>query len=517
MNSYFLDCSPEAELLPLPQQTSDTEAMQVNPAEVRQEIVSITNLHSLAQVRAFLQLLLSRAEWRVLVLPLLYVLALSSQGCSIMYQPRFDEESGFREPPSPLSDEEIARRTNLIRELLVEPQDKSNLALLSGISDEKKQRIVEHMEGLFSETHPHDFTEYLNTCRLARDKLGIFHFDRYPPQVLREVVSNHKDVERHRDRQAVIVFMARKDKNRFGIDALNVEAHLIERLLTKYKVYLFETGSMTEMLFHLQYLIKGTFLSPGKLKGLVLGAHGNEHENETGIDADTLHSLGVLDDYFQENALVVAANCYAAEGGNAADNLVSRFTLLWSRRKNIRVFGCDELLIDVDFEMDEDGTFIEDSLRLRSPLDWLTLGMIGSTHEGNADEIIASRINALGEINGVSQDFIRAAVEHGIFDEKVIRKLSETDTTPEAYHEMNRQLALFGISLSPLVVIDCLHRQLTALDVFMYVGSNGGVRKSLSIKDANDIAIYTVQRLQAQDAEQVRIQLSLNQPVRRDH
>lgn len=448
----------------------------------------------LEQLSAFLQVLLSRAEWKVLAVPFLFALMLSSQGCSIMYEPRFDEESGFRESPFPLSDEEVVRRSNLFRELLSDPKDQTNLALLSGISLEHQQRILGHLEELFSETHPHDFSEYLDVCRLAREKLGILHYDRYSAHLLREVVANHQDPERHRDRPPVVVFMARKDKRRFGFDALNVEAHSIERLTKKYKVFLFETDSMTEMLFHIDSLVGQQFIQRGKLKSLVLGAHGNEDENQTGVDKSTLHSLRVLDEYFEDGAMVVLANCYAAEGLDEADNLVSRLSLLWTSEKKIRVFGCDELLIDVDFDLQEDGTFLENSLRLRSPANTLSLGMITSTHEGHPERIVSARLLAVGQMDGIQPSFIRSAVEAGIFDAVSIRSLSEAKLSVQQFSDMSHQLALRGICLAPSTQIECLKRNFLPDEILAYVQSIGGLHRVSKTTSADEMTGFISQK-----------------------
>jgi hypothetical protein len=447
----------------------------------------------------------SQRDWHSLSLVIISFLMLSAQGCNIMYQPRFDEESGFREPEEPLEPEEIERRRNLMTRLLIAPIDSKNLSRISSITYDQVMRVLDHHEELFTDTHSEDFEEYLELCTRARDKLGILAPDRFHPQTLREVLENHEDVERYRERPVVLVFLAREDYFNFGFQALNVQSHQIKKLLPHYKVLLYETGSMTEVLHQINQLLDRGFLPDGKLQGIVFGAHGNYALNQAGIEFKNLHSLSVLSDSLAEDALLILSNCNS--GKKDTDNLANRLILLREHvwKKVVRIIGCDGFLVDVDFELRDDGAVDVDSLQLRSIGDWLTLGMAESTYEGDPETVVAARLQELN-FPKLSQEYLRNLVQHGIIDPHCIRLLFEAEISPEAFWDYSTLLARRGISLSPQKMIECMKEKLTPELVELYVESIGGMRHLPEVRNAIQIKAYAAQYERELNDQQIAFQ-----------
>jgi len=442
---------------------------------------------------AFLKACQARPEWNYVALAIMSFLVLAVQGCSIMYQPRFDEESGFREPEEPLEPEEIERRRNQMTRLLIAPVDSKNLSRTSFITYGQIMRVLKHHEELFSDTHSEDFQAYMDLCTRARDELGILAPDRFHPQTLREVLANHEDVERHRERPVVLVFLARDDYFSLGFQALNVQSYQIERLLPHYKVLLYETGSMTEVLHQINQLLDRGFLPSGKLQGLVFGAHGNSYKNQTGLAFENLHSLSVLSDCLAPDALMILSNCDSGKGEVEQDNLVNRLTLLREKiwKKPVRIIGCDGYLVDVDFEVRENGAVEPDSVQLRSIGDRLTFGLAESTYEGDPEAVTTARLRALHFPN-LSETFLRNMVEHGIIDPLCIRHLSEAEISPEAFWDYSHLLARMGISLTAERTIECMKEKLTPEIISLYVESLGGLQKLPLIKGVQEIKAYSI-------------------------
>lgn len=447
----------------------------------------------------------SSAELKPVLFLLLGFLMAQLQGCNIMYQPRFDREAGFEEPSEPLEAEQIVRRRREMTQLLTAPS--LRLSRTTSITYDQVMRVLEHSEVLFSETSESSFQEYLDLCRRARDELGMLAPDRIPVQTLREVLANHEDPDRHRERPVVLVFLAREDYINLGFQALNVQSYQIEQLLDHYKVLLYETGSMTEVLYQIHQLMDRGMLPEEKLHGVVFGAHGNSQENQAGLDFKNLHSLSVLSDALAPEALLILSNCNSGKDGVENDSLVNRLTLFREQvwKKPVRVVGCDGYLVDVDFRLGRQGEVEADSVQLRSIGDRLSFGLADSTYVGNPEAVMAARLRELHFPN-LSTEYLTKMVRYGISDPLSIRLLFEAEISPEAFWEYSTRLARLGISLEPPRMIECLKEKLTPEIVALYIESIGGLRHLRELKSVQEIKAYCIRYQQNMMEQQMALQ-----------
>lgn len=418
------------------------------------------------------------------------------QGCNIMHRPRLDEEQGFLEAEEPVEHRDAQARRRDMRRLLADPQGPENRALLSGISSEQRERIMEHFSRLFDRVRLTDFVEFLRICTIAREELGIMNFDRYEPNVLREAVRNFQDPEANRDKPAVIVIIARPDEATIGgVQPLNVESYQVGRLLPGHKVFLFECASAAEVLHQITRLRDRGLVQRGRLRGLIIGSHGSSQFTEAGVTAENLPALAVLREYLDRGqSSVVLANCHSGEGSSAGDNLTNRLFLFLGRElpKGLRVYGCDGLLAGVDFDLDPSGALQPDSLRLQSLSDRLTLGLTNNTYVADSREaLIREQMTALRSqcSREISDDFLRSCVEFGFCDKALIERLSRERLSPDRYASFIAELAGRGVALSSYATVDCMRQSLTPESIGRYFESVGHARMS-GIFMARDILYF---------------------------
>lgn len=425
-------------------------------------------IQATGRVRDRIGRLFSRRTSGLLGLPLLLCL----QACNMMHRPSFDEDNGFQDASPNVDYVDYESRREDMLGLLASPTDTSNRALMSGISEEQRDRVMEHFEALFRRVRITDFVEFARVCHEAKEKLGIMNFDRYEPRVLRETLLNFDDPEHNSEKPEVIVIIARPDESTIGgIQPLNVESYQVGRLLEEHKVFLFECGSIGEVLFQLNRLKERQLIHPGRVRGLVIGAHGDTLSTGTGIDGDNLHSLGMLSEYFDPHqATIVFASCYS---GSEGDNLVSRTALFFGNQYEgkLRVLGCDGLLAGVDL-----GDDVEDEIQLESLASILTLGLINNTYISPPyQELYRERYDSVRDECGptVTNGWLRRSFACGIWDASLIRNLFEKQITPERYIEDVEELADMGISLSPELLVACLEKNLDSGLVRRFVESRG--------------------------------------------
>lgn len=468
--------SPEGEYL---SKVPDTE----NASAGREELLNNTQ-----DVRDLVGALLFRKVSQLLAL----IVALAFlQGCNIMHRPTFDEESGFQDASEPVSHSDAVSRKRDMQRLLEDPLPMTgNRALLSGISSEQRERIMEHFLPLFQRVRLTDFVGFLQTCAEVREKLGIMNFDRYEPQVLREALRNFNEPEYQQEKPALIVIIARPDESTIGgVQPLSVETYQVGRLLSGHKVFLFECGSPAEVLYQVQQLIDRRLIRRGNLRGVVIGSHGSDQTTEAGVTTDNLPALLGLSEYFDpRQADLVFANCYSGEDELSGDNLVNRALLLFTQRFHGRlvVSGCDGLLAGVGFHLTPAGALEDGTLRLQSLASRLTLGVLDNTYAATERvRVFAAQIEAVSRRCGaaIPRDLVRRSVSLGLCDPSLIQAFHRGPISPERYVEFVETLGRRGITLSRYVAFACIEKNLSHDLIERYVQSVG-YEKIGSITDA---------------------------------
>jgi hypothetical protein len=447
-------------------------------SEIRNRLHSVldskTFMQPLEYALNLLQISLTRSDWNAVTLALMSFLLLNLQACNIMHQPRFDEENGFRESEYEIDDAEEETRRKKMDELLENPKNTQNLALLTGIEDEQKESILESFEDLFETVERQDFDEYLEVCREAKEKLGIMCFNRYPPQLLQEVVRNFNDPEYNSEKPAVIVIIDRDDHTRFGIYPLSVESYQVGKLPEFYKVFLFECSSVTEVLFQINRLMNEEKLQRGKLESIVVGSHGTDVKSSTGIQFENIPALSRFMEYANPDQMtLVLANCYSGEGRENGDNIVNRLALAAGRnyKGDLKVVGADTFLAGVELQTRSNGEV--QSLDFQSLIGRLTGGIFNITYTADRDRVFPPyyrRLRALCSPT-IPNQFINSAVGYGICDPVFIHQLHESNVTPAEYIAYLEDLSRLNISISQELALQSLEKLIPPYVVQQFVAN----------------------------------------------
>src|SRR5690606_13321894 len=148
------------------------------------------------------------------------------------------------------------------------------------------------------------------------------------------------------DLPVIIALIQRKDTSIACINPLNVYTHELQELTERNKFIIVEADAPEEIIFHLNRLIVSGVLPKGKLKSIILGAHGTRYTTGVGIAAPSTYSMQSLDQYFMERPIVVLAGCDTGLGRDDEQNLSHFFKLALP---SAEIVSCDSLLLGVDF------------------------------------------------------------------------------------------------------------------------------------------------------------------------
>jgi len=318
-------------------------------------------------------------------------MVLSAQGC--MYAPRYGEV--FGQSAQVVTPREAQARAQEIQAFLANPTILNTTpALQSGIEPFQQARIWRHFQDLLNVSAEH-FDQFMDLCRSARSTLGIMNPDRYTPAFLRTVLENYNDPELHKDRPVILAIIARKDRESFGVQALNVETFRLEELTRAYKVIVVETSSSQEIYHHINYLGKQNILRLGNLKGVVIAGHGSAGEIDVGLNVQQeLMRLSRLNWYFMKNeqpSFLVLASCESGEGAESGfdgfSNFANQAALLFPKS---RVLGCDGIMTGIQFQTNAAGKVIDTSVQLERLSDFFGGG--DTTYRPQYDAVIARAV-----------------------------------------------------------------------------------------------------------------------------
>lgn len=383
-----LDVAQEKELL------CASESMELDYSGVRDEVGDLLAGDEPAVVFQRLKTMLeglppALRTWFLSLVALCMVL--SAQGC--MYAPRYGEV--FGQSAQAVSPREAQSRAREIQDFLENPTIVTTTpALQSGIEPFQQVRIWRHFQDLLSVSEE-DFDEFMELCRSAKSTLGIMNPDRYTPGFLKTVLENYHDPELHRERPVILAIIARKDRESFGVQALNVETFRLQELTQAYKVIVVETSSAQEILHHINYLGKQNILRLGNLKGVVIAGHGSAGEIDVGLNVQQeLMRLSRLNWYFMKKdqpSFLVLASCESGEGAESGFDGFSNFTnqaaLLFPRSQ---VLGCDGIMTGIEFGTDANGRIIDRSVQLERLSDFFGGG--DTTYRPQYDAVIARAV-----------------------------------------------------------------------------------------------------------------------------
>lgn len=334
-----------------------TEEINQHHEDVRipQELALLTNL----LVIFFALLREAPQQFRSLAVVFLLVIL---NGC--MYSPRYEDTFAAAAEEVPYGTQ-YQRKQRIITLTSLNDLDQASTAIITTeIRPCQRNRILENMEYMMEEASDAEFDRCMTLYEKAKKTCGIMNPDRYSPRLLEEFVLNYESRERHADRNQILVLTSRKDhEQEFDIQALSVESHRLEELIDDWKVIAIETGSFSEIQAQLDLLEKNGILEVGKLSSVLVVSHGNQDRVENGLTKENVQSLARLNRFFVANTqpLFIYFSCLAAEGENKEMNMVGATKIVLPRA---RVIGSTTRVESVDFELDERGHLIPETLEL---------------------------------------------------------------------------------------------------------------------------------------------------------
>lgn len=363
------------------------------------------------------------------------ILLLALQGC-VMYQPPFTEEEGFRESPTEVLEQLIEERREHIMDLLSDPEKEEKTAVLQGGLEEfQRERIMDHLEDLFEEVHSEDFEAYRTLCIRARN-IGILNFDRYSPTLLAEIVENYENPEKDPHKPIIFVPMQRTDEERiFGIHPLNVEVDRLSDFTQAYKLLVVETEEMSELMAHIDSLERRSILKENSMAGVIVAAHGQRTKAGNGITLKNMDQLSRLNRFLRNGSHFVWACCNGAlqedeRSQEASYNLSAMSTLLFPKSQTI---ACNRVLEDVEFDVDEYGYVIPNTIQLLNLNDHFFFS--DSTERPNRSQVVKAISERVWDLmtHKAPKPFVKEAVEHGITSAPLICRLNRDHIRPSVY------------------------------------------------------------------------------------
>ena len=164
--------------------------------------------------------------------------------------------------------------------------------------------------------------------------------------------------------------------NILGIRALDVKPKELMDLTEGYKLIVFEYATKKELTEQMEKVAR-LFPEPGKIKGLVMGGHGNmksiisgDQEKDESINVDDISEIFQPHvNLFNKDAIVFLAACYSGLEEGKEKNMANAFAEALLER---RVYSCNEQLIDFNYELDENNQVDPDSINLYTfgPTGW---------------------------------------------------------------------------------------------------------------------------------------------------
>ncbi len=242
-------------------------------------------------------------------------------------------------------------------------------ALSQNLRDMARELRDKLEDKLLSVSRP-EFREYEDVIRRARDLSDIRFFHRYSKRLLEESNRNLIDPNYKADKPLAVFFMGLYETKTFGVRALDVKVDEIEKFVEGYKVIVFESSSFYQM--HLQMKkVEKLYEGKNKISGLMIGGHGTKDSITLGqrsSDGDQMlygNSVNSIfrnfESMFSEDAIVFLASCNNGEGREEELNIANTFAYTLPGRK---VFSCTKVLVDFDYELDENNQIDPDSIKM---------------------------------------------------------------------------------------------------------------------------------------------------------
>jgi hypothetical protein len=245
--------------------------------------------------------------------------------------------------------------------------------------DNLREEIWEDLENLTDE----EFERYTSVRERAHKLSGINNPQRYSTDLLEESNRNLTDANYKADKPLALFFVAQNDDviyelTKIGINVrpLDVQTKDINQFTDSYKVMVFGFSNAHQISRHLRKVAE---LYDGKntVAGMVIGGHGSTTDIDSGYRY-TLHNLSSYNasrifeefvDMFDEDATIVMSACNNGTGREEILNLANAVAGVFPKRT---VHSCDGTLVNIRWNLGEDGKVNPDSLKLSKlgPTGW---------------------------------------------------------------------------------------------------------------------------------------------------